>query len=378
VTMNCKPYWFCCAQEPADIQREITSLREPVKIVPAKPWGQDHTERDGQGEDQESTDINGEDSGDTTEVDPWLKILSVSGDHPLLAALRLHGGHVPLLQQQLRKFAAGCDDLRGMSDLEVDQLKRIVAQHNKLFGPDSIEAIEWPVHDCSLAPACEYGARLVGDMVQWFRVIELEDSDIVKGFAAYLEMDLARYFADDLVYAESLGMHTARRDAAWRAAVRTRPYYIKEDNVWVHSALDALEEPLGALVIFAYTPPKPRLVGVPCVPATEHGFVRSEFDCTIHSFEPMLSEGAFSPTGFRLTQLGVSHSCHACPSESSKMAVQCIKDGTGDTLKFLGKLKRYLDTAHQLEARMRASPRTELYDRIYKHLDVLWPCIASA
>jgi hypothetical protein len=200
----------------------------------------------------------------------------------------------------------------------------------------------------------------------------------VKGFAALLEVDLMRNFADDLICADPLGMHTSKRDAGWRSAVRTRPYHIKEDNVWVYTALDALDTPAAALLIFTFTPPRPRIVGVPVIPTPEHGFQRSEFECIVHHFEPMFAEEAFSPTGFRLTQMGISR----LPTDSSQApfstAVQCIKDGTGDTAKFIHKFRRYIESSCHLEARMKASPRTELYDKIYKHLDELWPCVASA
>jgi hypothetical protein len=202
----------------------------------------------------------------------------------------------------------------------------------------------------------------------------LDGCDIVKGFAALLEVDLMRNFAEDMICADPLGMHTAKKDAGWRSAVRTRPYHVKEDNVWVYQALDALDTPAAALLIFIFTPPRPRIVGVPVIPTPEHGFQRSEFECVVHHLEPTFSEGAFSPTGFRLTQMGISRPS----SPSSSTVVQCIKDGTGDTNKFIHKFRRYIEASCHLEARMKGSPRTELYDRIYKHLDERWPCVASA
>jgi len=310
----------------------------------------------------------------------WPRLLSACGDHPLIAALRLHAGHCGMLQMDLLRLAASCgEDLRCPSDRDLDMIRRLATQHETALGPKSIAANEWLIHERGQNPPCEYGAAIVGDMIQWFRSIEFDGCDIVKGFAAFLEVDLMRNFADDLICADPLGMHTAKRDAGWRSAVRTRPYHTKEDNVWLYHAIDALELPAAALLIFAFTPPRPRIVGVPLIPNPEHGFQRSDFECVIHHFEPILDDGAFSPTGFRLTQMGISRPSATSSSKSSaSMAVQCIKDGTGDTTRFIGKLKKYVDNSSHLEARMRASPRTELYERVWRHVDDLWPCVASA
>lgn len=380
------PNIFCCYQacektNAHDLPKEATcdNFDGPgIKtIVAAVPWGAKRQPW----EFERGTEDTDEHKGTDPIAAQWPRLLDAYGDHPLLAALRVHAQHVGSFQQELFKFAANCeDDLRSLSDRELDNLRRMALQYDSALGPKSIAANEWLIHEKETSPDggdCEYGAALVGDVIQWFRVIELDGCDMVKGFAAFLEVDLMRNFADDLICADPLGMHTARRDAGWRSAVRTRPYYVREDNVWLYHAIDALDTPMAALLIFAFTPPRPRIVGVPLIPPPEHGFQRSVFDCTIHHFEPIMGDGAFSPTGFRLTQMGISR---ASPSSSSSasMAVQSIKDGTGDTSKFISRLRRYVESSCHLEARMKASPRTELYEKIWKHVDELWPCVASA
>jgi len=379
------PNYLCCYQacdskpNPADLPKESSSsfVKGPGvragPVVTALPW----TKRCVPGEDEERDEyIDDEDSTGFQ----WPRLLALRGDHPLLALLRLHGRHVPGLQHELFRIAMGCvDDLRSPSDRDLDVLRRLATQHETALGPKSIAANEWIIHEKDLAPGCEYGATPVGELVQWFRIVELDGCDLVKGFAAFLEVDLMRNFACDLICADPLGMHTAKRDAGWRSAVRTRPYCLKEDNVWLYHALDALDTPVAALLIFAFTPPRPRIPGVPCIPQPEQGFQRSDFDCTVHHFEPIMTDGAFSPTGFRVTQMGISRpSASMSTSDRSSMAVQCMKDGTGDTLRFIGKLRHYVESSCHLEARMRASPRTELYDRIGKHVDDLWPCVVAA
>jgi len=378
------PNYFCCYQacdnkpNPADLPKESSSLfvKGPgVKagtVVAAVPWSKRCA-------DDEDTDYTDAGDDDHTGL-PWPRLLSLAGDHPLLAALRLHGRHVPSMQQELFRIAVGCgDDLRCPSDRDLDILRRLATQHETALGPRAVASNDWFLHEKDLATLCEYGAAPVGDLIQWFRIIELDGCDLVKGFAAFLEVDLMRNFAPDLMCADPLGMHTAKRDAGWRSAVRTRPHLLKEDNVWLYHALDALDAPVAALLIFAFTPPRPRIAGVPCIPQPEQGFMRSEFDCTIHHFEPIMNEGAFSPTGFRITQMGVSRP-PAGMSECDKlsMTAQCIKDGTGDISKFVFKLRHYIENSCHLEARMKASPRTELYERIGKHVDDLWPCVVAA
>lgn len=310
--------------------------------------------------------------------DSWEQMWGSSCDHPLMAALRLHSSHSVELQQELAKFAAGLGDLRNLNDVDVEKLRRIVIEYDVL-GLKSVAATDWLVEDYDSVPGCSYGARLDDDMFQWFRIIELRDSDIVKAFALYLEVDLARNFAEDLISAEALGTHTEKKDAGWRTVARTKPYHVKEDNIWVYSGIDALDKPIRSLIVLAYTPPKPKLSGVPFIPPPENGFVRSAFDCTIHCFQPMFSgKASIAPCGFRLIQLGVSRPSAAVWSDSvSTTAMQCIKDGTGDIMRFPLKLKRYLDTSRHLEARMEKSPRSPLYERVKRHVEALWPCTAS-
>lgn len=311
--------------------------------------------------------------------DCWQRIWGSSCDHPLVAAIRLHSSHSAGLQQELHKFAAGVGDLRNLDEVDAENLRRIVVEYDVL-GRKSVASTDWLVEDSTSVPGCSYGARLDDDMFQWFRIIELRDSDIVKAFALYLEVDLARNFAEDLISAEPLGSHTAKKkDAGWRTIARTKPYHVKEDNIWVYSGVDALDKPIQSLLVFAYTPPKPKLSGVSFIPHPESGFVRSAFDCTIHCFQPMFSgEACIAPCGFRLIQLGVSRPSAAVWSDSvSTTAMQCIKDGTGDIMRFPQKLKRYIDSSRHLEARMERSPRSPLYERVKRHVEELWPCTAS-
>merc|ERR1711862_573616 len=83
------------------------------------------------------------------------------------------------------------------------------------------DSTEWQVLDRETD--LQYGARNVGGTVHWFRIMDFPESDIVKAFAAFLEVDLSggpAGFIEELDTAESLGMHTAKRDAVWRTEIR--------------------------------------------------------------------------------------------------------------------------------------------------------------
>jgi len=308
----------------------------------------------------------------------WQQMWGSSCDHPLVAAIRLHASSCAELQEELHKLSADLGDLRNLNEVDIENLRRIIVEYD-ILGQKSVASTDWLAEDSTSVPGCSYGARLDNDMFQWFRTIELRESDMVKGFALYLEVDLARNFAEDLISAESLGMHTAKKDAGWRTKAKTKPYNVKEDNIWIYSGFDALDKPIRSLIVFAYTPPKPKISGVSCIPEPENGFVRSAFDCAIHLFQPMFAgEAGIAPCGFRLIQMGVSKPSAAVWSDSvSTTAMQCIKDGTGDIRRFPQKLKRYLDTSQHLEARMERSPRSPLYERVKRHVEALWPCTAS-
>lgn len=370
---------FClCAPELSEVRAaedetssadQVLSRLVSVNPTAAIPIDTQTTSRGG--------DVDEEDS-ELTEKDSWQQMWGSSCDHPLVAAVRLHSSSCPELQEELQRFATTLGDLRNLNEAGVENLRRMIVEYD-ILGMNSVASTDWLVQDSTSVTGCSYGALLDEDMFQWFRTIEFTECDMVKAFACFLEVDLWRNFAEDLLSAEPLGMHTAKKDAGWRTVARTKPYNVKEDNIWIYSGFDALDKPIKSLIVFAYTPPKPKLSGVPFIPEAENGFVRSAFDCAIHIFQPMFaSEGHLAPCGFRLIQLGVSRPSAAVWSDSvSTTSMQCIKDGTGDIRRFPLKFKRYVDSSPHLEARMERSPRSPLYERVKKHVEALWPCTAS-
>merc|ERR1712080_717094 len=139
---------------------------------------------------------------------------------------------------------------------------------------------------------------------------------------------------------------------------------VKQDNVWVHSAVDALDEPVRSLIVFASTTQRPP--GLLLVPPPKAGFNRSDFECTITRLQPLrLLSG--QPTGFRLTQTGVRRPLGPRGSASS-IPVASHEETARKTKSFFTKLLQFLDRTGRLDQRMVMSPRTELYERVRKHL----------
>merc|ERR1712066_69598 len=103
--------------------------------------------------------------------------------------------------------------------------------------------------------------------------MDFPESDVVKAFAAFLEVDLCCAFLEELIFGEPLGMHTARRDSVWRTRIQGQG--IKQDNICVHSWVDALDEPVRSLLVFSSTTQRPP--GLLLVPPPHTGFTRSEF-----------------------------------------------------------------------------------------------------
>lgn len=283
-------------------------------------------------------------------------------DQPLLSTVRLNlGQHSPVLPE-LAKISAQGGDARNVDTLIWEQMRRVATQHEEALGPSDLDSSEWTVLERNGEQGVQFGTRNVGGTLQWFRSMDCAESDIVKGFAAFLEVDLCAGFVEDLILAEPLGMHTAKRDSVWRTVIQG--VGMRQDNIWVHSAVDALDEPTRSLIVFSSTTQRPP--GLLLVPPPMAGFNRADFECMITRLQPLrLING--HPTGFRLTQTGVSRPLGPRGSVAA-VPVPSLEETARKTKSYFTKLLQYLDRTGRLDQRMSMSPRTELYDRVRKHL----------
>eukprot|EP00927_Polykrikos_kofoidii_P005261 TRINITY_DN12095_c0_g6_i1.p1 TRINITY_DN12095_c0_g6~~TRINITY_DN12095_c0_g6_i1.p1 ORF type:complete len:433 (-),score=54.70 TRINITY_DN12095_c0_g6_i1:302-1600(-) len=288
-------------------------------------------------------------------------------DHPLMAAVRLQSGSVPSVEREL-SFIDGQRISRGIDTGSHERLRRIVAQHSS-----AAQSAEWHVREnCLGSGGLEFGARVVDGMSQWFRCAEFRGCDVVKGFAALLEVDLCGAFSDDVFAAEPLGVHTAKRDAIWRvigerSSSNGHGGIKQHESVWSYGALDALDEPVGALVVIAHTPLEHRFSASGA--ASHHRRSdATDFDCLIHCVEPLWPEKGepASAAGFRLRQLGVS--------KLTNSSTVVAAEGTMPKHElFHAQLCKYLLFAKQLDQRMQMSPRSDLYARVRRHLQRIAP-----
>lgn len=297
-------------------------------------------------------------------------------DHPLLSVVRLNlGQHSPVLRE-LAKVGCG-GDARNIDNVIWEQVRRVATQHEEALQACELEISggDWQVlelngelrpGDATSTPmVVKFGARNVGGTVHWFREMDCPESDVVKGFAAFLEVDLCASFVEDLIMAEPLGMHTAKRDSVWRTVIQG--VGLKQDNVWVHSAVDALDEPARSLIVFSSTTQRPP--GLLLVPPPMAGFNRADFECTITRLQPLRLVREQPSIGFRLTQTGVGRPMGPRGPGASIPALT-LEDTSRKTKNFFNKLLQFLDRTGRLDQRMVMSPRTELYERVRKHFPV--------
>lgn len=294
--------------------------------------------------------------------------LTIATDHPLLNLVRLHLGAEPAGRslaalKDLGKFSG---DMRNLDAVVMDQVRRVAAQYEEVLELPEASPAEWAERGWTYESFQEWdlvcGARVVDGLVEWFRTFEVT-GDIVKGFAAHMEADLAASHFEDLVTGEPLGMHTAKRDAVWR--IVTQGPKFKHDNIWLYSGLDALEEPPGSLIIFACTTLRPP--GLLSVPAPMSGAVRSDFASVIFRFQPLYENR------FRFTQLGINRDPYSVPpsAPSTNGAVPLppqVRDIARLTRSYYDRFCRCMDNPGRLDQRMSMSPRTELYARVRRHM----------
>merc|ERR1711865_887446 len=139
---------------------------------------------------------------------------------------------------------------------------------------------------------------------------------------------------------------------------------LRQDNIWVHSGVDALDEPTRSLIVFSSTTQRPP--GLLLVPLPMAGFNRADFECMIPRLQPLrLVTG--HPTGFRLTQTGVSRPL-GHRGAIAAVPMLTLEETGRKTKSYFAKLLQYLERTGRLDQRMSMSPRTELYDRVRKHL----------
>jgi hypothetical protein len=279
-------------------------------------------------------------------------------DHPLLATVRLNLGPRSPFLRDLAKIGG---DARNIDGVIWDQVRRVATQREEALGPSDINGGDWQVLELCGEMGMQFGYRNVNGNVHWFRSLDCPECDIVKGFAAFLEVDLGN-FNEDLINAEPLGMHTAKRDSVWRTVIQAGA--IKQDNVWVHSAVDALEEPVRSLLVFSSTTQKPP--GLLLVPPPMAGFNRADFECTITRLQPLRPM-----VGFRLTQTGVYRPFIPRGSASGMPTVEEFTRKTKNFFSGKSGLLQFLEKTGRLDQRLKMSPRTELYNRVRKHLDNL-------
>lgn len=281
-------------------------------------------------------------------------------DHPLLSVVRLNLGRQSPILREL-SFPKGVD-VRNVDALIWDTVRRVAIQHEEALFPCECDSSDWPVLDQSGELGLQFGARNVDGTVHWFRGMDFPENDPVKGFAAFLEVDLCSSFVEDLIMAEPLGMHTAKRDSVWRTVIQG--VGVKQDNIWVHSALDALDEQVRSLLVFSSTTSRPP--GLLLIPPPMAGFNRADFECTVTRIQPLrLVSG--QPRGFRLMQTGVCRPMGARGAASAS-PLPSLEETTRKTKSFFTKLLQCLEKTQRLDQRMSMSPRTELYDRVRKHI----------
>eukprot|EP00929_Paragymnodinium_shiwhaense_P112404 TRINITY_DN80666_c0_g1_i1.p1 TRINITY_DN80666_c0_g1~~TRINITY_DN80666_c0_g1_i1.p1 ORF type:complete len:446 (+),score=87.25 TRINITY_DN80666_c0_g1_i1:128-1465(+) len=313
------------------------------------------------------------------------------GGHPLLVAARLHCGTEPAVLRQLQLIES--TEAYPSPDA-LERLRRLIVQYRS-----SARALSWPTWDEREGLRLAYGGDVCNGLYHWFRQADFLGCDVVKALAALLEVDLSGVFNPEVLSAEPLGVHTAKRDAIWCVTSTASHSYSsspqlgkRSDAAWMYAATDALDEPIGSLVVFAHSPPDNRRQSAQSAMAL-HRLGRIDFECLLHCIEPLWpplpAEGAEAaaaeiaaagPLGFRLTQLAVLQPAAPAPGQAP-LPPALVANDLQEHERFLESFSqvcsvgdarsgdaRFIAQARRLEERMRMSPRTELYERVRRHL----------
>jgi len=359
-SFNCFCLWTPNGTVDAQTEARLTNgwSQEPGRTHATLPDGEVHKSQEDNTETGSHTTASSSAPQEASNRDGVQQQPAV--ESPLLSTVRQNLGRHSPIQHELAKLGG---DMRNLDQVIFDQVRRVASHYEEALLPAELDPSEWHVLERSGERGLQYGSRNVEGNIHWFRSMECPESDIVKGFAAFLEVDLCGSFIDEFKMAEPLGMHTAKRDSVWRTVIEG--IGVKQDNVSVHSAVDALDEPVRSLIVFSSTTSRPP--GLLLVPPPHPGFNRADFECTITRLQPLRSGNEQPSGGFRITQTGINRPL-GMRGPGSAIPMLSAEELSRKTNTFFTKLSQYLDRANRLDQRMTMSPRTELYDRIRKHL----------
>uniref|UniRef100_A0A7S1B0D3 START domain-containing protein n=1 Tax=Noctiluca scintillans TaxID=2966 RepID=A0A7S1B0D3_NOCSC len=204
---------------------------------------------------------------------------------------------------------------------------------------------------------------------------ELDDCDMVKAFAAWLELDVHCGFertvpsaGDAEVVVALAGAHNPM-DATWGVLSHEKNLASKEDNIWQMSAIDALDEPgTNALWVCMYTPPPPSTAKLREVTErqVQPGRTRVKSGMGVYLFTP-LHRG--TTNGFRVEMIMESELPSAAYRIMSWAPEFLFKRVLRHRLLTLpGAMRRGTAKCAELEARMCEGKRPELYGHIRRHI----------
>lgn len=307
------------------------------------------------------------------------------GVKDIVVKTALRAGRVKQVESRLKELEqAGQGDVsRHVHEFTAERLKRIVECFDKSLKElqqegDGDGTPDWRKESKKHAGDIDLAFRLADDHIQ---VVASRDLavDALHAFVGLSEFDLSHRYCG-----KTEGVHLLQRagtgDSLWR--LRKSGAQGKEDNILHVSAVDALDEPLGALWLSVYTPGTcsssgvsegtpgtPRLprhgaveVNGMAVPPPQDGCVRADFWKSVFIITPVWGKGGIDgrPPACRLT-VGL---CRRATSASCVFPSFVRKE----TEALITGIHNFLQHRSELSWRTIASPSSVLYDFVRDHL----------
>eukprot|EP00928_Gymnodinium_smaydae_P015949 TRINITY_DN15937_c0_g1_i3.p1 TRINITY_DN15937_c0_g1~~TRINITY_DN15937_c0_g1_i3.p1 ORF type:complete len:635 (-),score=73.42 TRINITY_DN15937_c0_g1_i3:107-2011(-) len=313
--------------------------------------------------------VQGVTSADSILSTSATSVLSDGDFEPVALALRM-GRWVEAYRRLRELELMGSDPLKAFSPSMVERIRRIGSRFEASVRDFHDDNAWTKAHDS--ASGLDFAYRLSNSTFQIVTSTVYTGIDALQAFVTLCEYDLCSRYCADVVGLEPL--RERFYDSLWR--VRKTGQNGNEDNVLHVSCLDALDEPLGALWVCAYTPEDSWKDASVSIPDPKEGSVRVGLWRMTFAVEPVWPQ---SNSNVDVSNVG-SESSHAfkltvslCrrPTSAACMFPEVVMRREVATV--MDRFHAFLKDNNELNWRILFSRRAPFYDEVRRHLSVNAP-----